>query len=225
MLIIDNLSVGYRKGINVLNGLSLKLKSNKIHGLVGLNGAGKTTLLNTIFGILKQTTGTIIFNDEKLTKKQICYLENENFFYSNITGAEYLSLFVNKDFDLNAWNTIFELPLNSLIENYSTGMKKKLALLGLLKIEKPLIILDEPFNGLDIEACKVLQLIILRLREKNKLIIVTSHILESLTTICDEIHYLENGVIKFSKSFENFHHLETEIFHDFNKTELINKLL
>jgi len=225
MLIIENLSVGYKKDINVLKGLSLKFNSNKVHGLVGLNGAGKTTLLNTIFGILKQSDGTIIFNDEKVTKKHICYLENENFFYSNITGAEYLSLFVNKDFDLNKWNTIFELPLNSLIENYSTGMKKKLALLGILKLEKPLVILDEPFNGLDLEACKVLQLIILRLREKNKLIIVTSHILESLTTICDEIHYLENGEIKFSKSDENFHNLETEIFQDFNKTVLINKLL
>ena len=225
MIIIDNLTVSYQYEKNVLSGLKINLETDKIHGLVGLNGAGKTTLLNTIFGLIKQTAGTINFNNQKINKKQIGYLETENFFYSDITGNEYISLFENKSFELENWNEIFELPLNALIENYSTGMKKKLALLGILKLDKPILILDEPFNGLDLETCKVLQLIILRLKEKGKMIIVTSHILESLTTICDEIHYLENGEIKFSKNKDDFHNLENEIFHNFKKVEMINKLI
>jgi len=223
MIIISNLSVSYQKGIKVINGLNLQLDLDEVHGLVGLNGSGKTTLLNTIFSIIKQENGSITYNNQKLTKKSIGYLETENFFYTNITGAEYLSLFENKNFDLTAWNKIFELPLNNIIDNYSTGMKKKLALLGILKLDKPILILDEPFNGLDLETCKVLQIIILKLKQKT--IIITSHILESLTSICDKIHYLDNGIIKFSRTKNEFENLEKDIFHNFAKSEMINELI
>lgn len=225
MIIINNLSFSYQKGIKVINGLNLQLELNEVHGLVGLNGSGKTTLLNTISGIIKQENGSITYNNEKLTKKSIGYLETENFFYTNITGTEYLSLFENKKFDLAAWNKIFELPLNNIIDNYSTGMKKKLALLGILKLDKPILILDEPFNGLDLETCKVLQIIILKLKQRQKTIIITSHILESLTSICDTIHYLDNGIIKLSRSKNEFENLEKDIFHNFAKSEMINELI
>jgi len=225
MIIINDLSVSYQKGIKVINGLNLQLSLNEVHGLVGLNGSGKTTLLNTIFSIIKQENGSITYNNQKLTKKSIGYLETENFFYTNITGAEYLSLFENKNFDLPAWNKIFELPLNNIIDNYSTGMKKKLALLGILKLDKPILILDEPFNGLDLETSKVLQIIILKLKQKQKTIIITSHILESLTSICDTIHYLDNGTIKFSRTKNEFENLEKDIFHNFAKSEMINNLI
>jgi len=225
MIIINDLSVSYQKGIKVINGLNLQLSLNEVHGLVGLNGSGKTTLLNTIFSIIKQENGSITYNNQKLTKKSIGYLETENFFYTNITGAEYLSLFENKNFDLPAWNKIFELPLNNIIDNYSTGMKKKLALLGILKLDKPILILDEPFNGLDLETSKVLQIIILKLKQKQKTIIITSHVLESLTSICDTIHYLDNGTIKFSRTKNEFENLEKDIFRNFAKSEMINELI
>lgn len=207
--------------------MNLSLDSNLIHGFVGLNGVGKTTLLNTIYGLKKPVEGTIKFNNKKINKKYVAYLVTDNFFYSNITGKEYLNLFKNKEFDIDRWNKLFNLPLNKIIDEYSTGMKKKLALLGILKQDKPLIILDEPFNGLDIETCRIVRMILLRLKERNKTIIVTSHIIETLTNLCDFIHYIEAGQIKYSRDKSGFLEFEKEVFDKIeNKNiELISKLI
>ena len=99
MITINELSISYNKDEKVINNLNLLLDENLIHGIVGLNGAGKTTLLNTLYGLKKPDVGTILFDDKKINKKSVAYLVTENFFYSNITGREYLSLFVNNEFD------------------------------------------------------------------------------------------------------------------------------
>ena len=140
------------------------------------------------------------------------YLVTENYFYPNITGYEYLSLFQNKNFEIDNWNKLFDLPLEKIIDTYSTGMKKKLAFLSILKQDKPLMILDEPFNGLDIETCRIIRSILLRLKEKGKTIIITSHIIETLTNLCDFIHYLEDGKIKQSEDKEGFIKFEKELY-------------
>ncbi len=225
MIIIDNISVSYEQ--QIINSLSLSLPDNNIHGIVGLNGAGKTTLLNTIFGLKKPDSGTILYNGQQLSKKDVSYLTTENFFYSGITGEEYVSLFNNKQFDINQWNKLFDLPLKQVISEYSTGMKKKLALMGVLKQNKPIMILDEPFNGLDIEACRIIRSILLRLKEQGKTIIITSHIIETLTNLCDYIHYLENGKIKYSKEKNEFENFQKEIFEaiESRNNDLINMIL
>ncbi|MFA5973284.1 MAG: AAA family ATPase [Lentimicrobiaceae bacterium] len=131
-----------------------------------------------------------------------------------MTGNEYLKIFkqTNPDFNLISLQEFLILPLDNLIETYSTGMKKKLALLGVLKQNKQIFLLDEPFNGLDLETNKILELIITTLKEKGKTVFVSSHIINPLLTVCNQIHYLENG--KFTKTFEkeNFHHIEDELF-------------
>lgn len=154
-----------------------------------------------------------------LNRSLFSFLETENFFYSKITGREYLELFKIPDHSktIDAWNGIFDLPLDELIDGYSSGMKKKLALLGVLRQMKPLIILDEPFNGLDIESTRLLSMIITSLREQHHTVIVTSHILGSLTGICDLIHYLKGGKILFSKEPGQFGSLEEEIFSEVDR--------
>lgn len=228
MLTINNLTVSYGKKI-VLERLQLNLEFAKIHGLVGLNGAGKTTLLNTLYGFKNKDSGLILYNDLPLKRIVVSYLETENFYYSNITGKEYLSLFqrLTNDYNLDDWNKIFKLPLDQLIDSYSTGMKKKLVLMAILKQDKEIVILDEPFNGLDIESSKVLSLIIARLKEKGRTIIITSHILESLTNICDYIHYLDNKVISFTRDKNNYDNLENEIFNgmEAEHKELIDNII
>ncbi len=198
----------------VLDDISIDFLQNQVHGIVGLNGAGKTTFFNVLSTTLKAQTGSIKFNGNSITNKDIAYLETVNFFYSRITGNEYLKIFkqTNPDFNLNALQEFMKLPLDDLIETYSTGMKKKLALLGVLKQNKQIFLLDEPFNGLDLETNKILELIITTLKEKGKTVFVSSHIIDPLLTVCNQIHYLENG--KFTKTFEkeNFHHIEDELF-------------
>ncbi len=227
MILIKNLSISYNKNDNVIEELNLQMKKNCIHGIVGLNGAGKTTLLNTIFGIKKQNKGEVLFNNEKLTKKIISFLPTENYFYPNITGREYLNIFKNKDFDTEKWNKLFALPLDKIIETYSTGMKKKLALFGILKKDKTIMILDEPFNGLDIETGRIIRSILLKHKDKGKTIVITSHVIERLTNLCDYIHYLENGRIKFSIGKDEFVKFEDEIYSSIeNKNKkLINELM
>lgn len=226
MITISNLTVSYTKDKKVIDNLYLSLDEGLIHGIVGLNGAGKTTLLNTMFGLKKPDAGTIAFDKQKMNKKSAAYLVTENFFYSNITGQEYLNLFKNKEFDTSQWNKLFKLPLDKIIDGYSSGMKKKLALLGILKQDKPLMILDEPFNGLDIETSRIIRMILLRLKEKNKTIIITSHIIETLTNLCDFIHYLEAGEIKFTRDKSGFSEFEREVFDKIenDNVELINEL-
>ena len=227
MITIKDLSFSYDKKSKVLNSLCLSLLENKIHGIVGLNGAGKTTLLNSIYGLINIDSGTINSEGKNLTKKDISYLVTENFFYSNITGREYLSLFKSQTFDSDKWNGLFSLPLDQIVDGYSTGMKKKLALMGILKQDKPIMILDEPFNGLDIETCRIIRSILLRLKDKGKTIIITSHIIETLTNLCDYIHYLEKGTISYSKEKHDFAEFERELFESIeNKNvELITELI
>ena len=212
MISINNLTVSYNNQDNVIEELNLQMNENCIHGIVGLNGSGKTTLLNSVFGLKKYNQGEILFNKKKLTKKDISFLPTENYFYPNITGREYLKLFKNQKFDTKKWNSLFVLPLDKIIDTYSTGMKKKLALLGMLKNNKPIMILDEPFNGLDIETSRIIRSILIRFRKSKKTIIITSHIIETLTNMCDYIHYLEDKKIKFNIEKDGFKNFENEIF-------------
>lgn len=227
MISLRNINISYNLKSHVIKNLNLDLKPSLIHGIVGLNGAGKTTLLNTVFGLIKAQSGEIVINNEKLTKRHIAYLPTENYFYPKITGREYLSLFENNDFNVDEWNKLFLLPLDKLIDGYSTGMKKKLALIGTLKKDKPVIILDEPFNGLDIETSRITRNILLQLKEKGKTIIVTSHIIETLTNLCDYIHYLNQGEIQHSLDKTGFEKFEKEIFKtiEAKSNEIIQGLL
>lgn len=227
MIKVQDLTVSYGKH-TVLDKLNLELQPAQVHGLIGLNGSGKTTLLNTVYGLLKPKSGKVFLGEKKLTRENIAFLPTQNFFYSRITGQEYLQLFKsqNQSFNIEEWNSLFELPLGELIENYSTGMKKKLALLGVLSLNRSFIILDEPSNGLDLESNQILKKILLRLKETGKTILITSHILEMLWTICDEIHHLENKKIQHSYSLNEFHILENQILEHKNKqTETLQKLI
>lgn len=213
MISIQNLSVDF-SGHAVLKNISIGFPENKIYGIVGLNGAGKTTFFNAFAGVIKYPGRKIFIGERQVTYKDIGYLETVNYYYSGITGREYLDIFnqTNKDFNLASLQEFLRLPLDELIETYSTGMKKKLALLGTLKQDKPIFLLDEPFNSLDIETNKFLELVISALKEKGKTVFLSSHIIEPLISICDQIHYLENG--KFIKAFdkEEFHKIDEELF-------------
>ena len=201
MLTINDLTVNYDTH-TVLRNLHWDLEAGCVHGLVGLNGAGKTTLLNTMYGLTKKSKGEILYHNSPLRREKISFLQTENYFYSMITGREYLNFFLyyNPHYKLASLLDFFHLPLDELVDTYSTGMRKKLAILASLILDKEIVIFDEPFNGIDIESVFVVSKLIGQLRGKQKIIIITSHILDSLTPLCDKIHWLKDGEI--NKSFE-----------------------
>jgi ABC-2 type transport system ATP-binding protein len=207
MLDLQHLSVAYGAHL-ILNDLNLSLETGRIHGLVGLNGSGKTTLLNTMFGFVKPKRGQLLLDGEPLRRDQIAYVETEMYFYPNLSGREWLGLFKSDAaFDVAGWERLLQIPLDELTLQYSTGMRRKLAILGALRQNRPLILLDEPFNGLDLESVLILQEIAKRLRSQRKTLVVTSHVLETLVPICDQIHHLEQGQIKATFERDAFERL------------------
>ena len=213
MIKIHDLSVAFNTK-TVLDSIHIEAETPHIIGIAGLNGAGKSTFFNALSGIIKTEKGTITQHGLPVDFKQIAYLETNNFFYSNITGNEYLNIFKasNLQFDLGVIQDYFKLPLDDLIESYSTGMKKKLALLAVLKQDKSIYLFDEPFNGLDMESNKILEWIISALYTKGKTIFISSHIIDPLLSICHKIIYLEQGSITQTFNKNEFENVEEAIF-------------
>jgi len=213
MIQIKNLCISFDQKL-VLNHLDAEFQEPQIIGIAGLNGAGKSTFFNTLAGLIKSERDAITHQEQALNFNTVGYLETNNFFYSNITGKEYLNIFKssNPQFQIETLQSHFKLPLDDLIETYSTGMKKKLALLGVLKQDKQIYLFDEPFNGLDLESNKILEWIITALFNKGKTIFISSHIIDPLMSICHQICYLEEG--KFSQTFNknDFGKVEEAIF-------------
>lgn len=208
MLEIKNVSVEF-KNQKVLNNLNLSIEEGCILGILGKNGAGKTTLFESLYQNLS-FSGNINWKNERLQRKQISYLETENYFYPYITGEEYLSYFSSKkEEEIKEIIEKFKLPLKKYVQYYSSGMKKKLALIGMLMLNKPINILDEPFNGVDFEGVHLLYDIIGQLKPKNKVVIISSHIIETLFHTCDKIELLQNGSIQTRYHKEDFSQLNT----------------
>jgi ABC-2 type transport system ATP-binding protein len=211
MIKIENLSKKYGKK-EVLKSIDISFEKGKVYGLVGENGSGKTTLFRCITG-LEKYKGEISSDVIKL-KDSLGVLFTDPFFFSKITGKEYIQLLSNARGetlqDIEEKN-IFDLPLNEFASNYSTGMKKKLALLAILLQENQYYILDEPFNGIDIQSNIIVTEIIHKLRDLGKTIIMSSHIFSTLSDTCDEIYLLDNGSIIKRVFKEDFKELEQEM--------------
>jgi len=201
MIKIEGLSKKYGEN-QVLKNINLNFEIGKVYGIVGENGAGKTTLFNCLVG-LENYEGTISSSFKKL-KDHVGYLQTESHFFSKITGEEYIQFFANarniKIKNIKEKN-IFDLPLNQYASTYSTGMKKKLALTAILIQNNDFFILDEPFNGVDIQSNMIISEIIFKLKSLGKTILLSSHIFDTLAKTCDEIHVLDNGVFT-KKVFE-----------------------
>jgi ABC-2 type transport system ATP-binding protein len=196
----------------VLKNVSMEFSKGNVYGIVGENGAGKTTLFRCIAG-LESYSGEII-SDVTPLKNHLGLLLTDPFFFTMITGKEYIRLLCNArgktNLDIDSKN-IFDLPLNQYASTYSTGMKKKLAISSILLQENEYFILDEPFNGVDIQSNIILTEIILKLKELNKIVIISSHIFSTLSETCDEIHLLRKGEQIKSVQKSGFKNLEQEM--------------
>ncbi len=211
MIEIKDLTKKYGDKI-VLKNINLQFNKGKVYGIVGENGAGKTTLFRCISG-LEKYDGEIKSELNPL-KNYIGLLLTNPYFFTRITGREYLQLLCNarkikiEDFEKQ---NIFNLPLNQYASTYSTGMKKKLAITAILLQKNKVFILDEPYNGVDIQSNLIITELILELKKLNKTLIISSHIFSTLNDTCDEIHLLEKGELIKTVQKEDFKKLEEEM--------------
>ncbi len=211
MIVIKDLKKTFGKNV-VLDHFSHSFAPGKVYGIVGENGAGKTTLFRCIAGF-ESFEGEVTSSQSPL-KNYLGYLPTDPFFFAKITGREYLQLLCNargvivSDFDDK---NFFELPLDQFASTYSTGMKKKLALTGILLQSNDYFILDEPFNGLDIQSNMMLTEVIHQLKAKQKTVLVSSHIFSTLADTCDEIIYLKKDHPAQTIPPTHYHTLESEL--------------
>lgn len=203
--------------LRALRGVSLSIPAGEIHGLFGMNGAGKTTLLKLIAGLLKLQQGSIYLDARPVKQKEVAFLPAHNYLYEYITGAEYLALFraQNPKADFEILNRIFKLPLHRLVDQYSTGMRKKLAFMGIMALNRRVFVLDEPFNGVDTEGVLAFRQAVELLAGQGKIVLITSHIFESLTEMCHRIYLLRDGKIDGAYSKDSFAALQELLRQDF----------
>lgn len=178
----------------VLDGINYTLPSRNVLGLMGENGAGKSTLLRCMIG-LEKYQGSV-----RYTELDRCgYLPDSPFFYPYVKGYEYIefclkarNVSVTRE-EIDKKNSHLMLPLDKFCTSYSMGMKKRLVILMLMLQDNDIYIMDEPFNGLDLAGTLILKTWIKELKENGKTVIITSHIISSLTDICDRIIYIHGG--------------------------------
>ncbi len=211
MIQLNNIKKKYGKN-EVLKGINSTFEKGRVYGIVGENGAGKTTLFRSIAGL--ENYEGVIQTDLKPLKNHLGFLQTHPFFFSKITGQEYLQLLCNaRNIKLpdTSKSNIFNLPLQQYASTYSTGMKKKLALLGILYQKNELFILDEPFNGVDIQSNLIITQIIQTLKKQGKTVLISSHIFSTLNDTCDEIHVLRKGLFETKVEKDDFGKLEKEM--------------
>lgn len=208
MLRIENLTKKYGNNVAVDN-LSLHIQPGEIYGFIGHNGAGKTTTLKSVVGINSIEEGNIYINgisikdDPIACKKQMAYIPDNPDLYGFMTGFRYLN-FVADIYDvpkderaksIAKYAAAFDLTtdLNQSIQSYSHGMKQKLALIAALMHKPQLVIMDEPFVGLDPKAAHQLKEIMREICDNGGAIFFSTHVLEVAEKLCDKIAIIKNG--------------------------------
>ncbi len=210
MLEIKNLTKKYGDFVAVSD-LSLTVKDGEIYGFIGHNGAGKSTVIKAIVGAHKFDGGEIIINGNSLKdkpiecKKNMAYVPDNPDIYDYLTGIQYLNFIGDiysvpteeRDKKVKEYAEKFEISdkLSDLISSYSHGMKQKLVLISALMHSPKLLILDEPFVGLDPVASFNLKEIMKEFCSRGSSIFFSTHILEVAEKLCDRVGIIKGGKI------------------------------
>ncbi|MCR5771485.1 MAG: ABC transporter ATP-binding protein [Butyrivibrio sp.] len=211
MLEIKGFTKVYGEGKKATDNVNLTVGSGDIYGFIGHNGAGKSTTIRAVVGVLDFTEGEILIDghsvkDEPLECKKItAYIPDNPDLYENLTGIQYLN-FIADVFEIEAakreesikkYADLFEITddLGDLIGAYSHGMKQKLAIISALIHEPKLIVMDEPFVGLDPKAAFTLKQIMHEMCAKGTAIFFSTHVLDVAEKLCNKVAIIKNGRI------------------------------
>ena len=209
MLKIKEFTKIYTRGKKAVDNLNLEVEAGDIYGFIGHNGAGKTTTIKAIAGVLDFKFGDIEINGISIKKKpekckeQMAYIPDNPDLYEHLTGIQYLN-FIGDIFKIKKqereelikkYSDMFEITSNlgDLISSYSHGMKQKLAIISALIHKPKLLILDEPFVGLDPKAAHILKGIMKELCQEGGAIFFSTHVLEVAEKLCNKIAIIKGG--------------------------------
>ncbi len=217
MLTITNLTKTYGEKKAVDN-LSLHIAPGEIYGFIGHNGAGKTTTIKTVAGLLPIESGSVVIDgldlkkDPLACKKRMAYIPDDPQLYAFMTGTEYLN-FVGDIYGvgaserqkrINTYSEAFSLTgnLEQAIGTYSHGMKQKLAVISALLHQPRLMLMDEPFVGLDPKAAHVLKELMKELCREGGAIFFSTHVLEVAEKLCHKVAIIQDGKLIRSGSMD-----------------------
>ena len=208
MLRIENLTKTYGEKRAVDN-LSLHIAPGEIYGFIGHNGAGKTTTLKAVVGILQFDKGEVFIKGESIRKnplackQKIAYIPDNPDLYEFMTGIKFLNFIADifgvdehtRQERIRKYADLFEMTENLAqpIASYSHGMKQKLAIISAWIHEPKLIIMDEPFVGLDPKAAHILKQMMREICDEGGAIFFSTHVLEVAEKLCDKVAIIRNG--------------------------------
>jgi len=209
---VNNLSLTLGK-TEILKKINIAFEERKIHGLIGRNGSGKTMLMKCVCGFVKPTSGEIIVS-EKVIGKDVDFpkdtgiiIETPGFipYYSGYKNLRLLAGLNNKIGKEEICKTMKQVglapELKRHVKKYSLGMRQRLGLAQAIMENPDLLILDEPFNGLDKDGVADMRKYLLELKEQGKTILIASHSSEDIEILCDTVHEMDKGVISKIKGF------------------------
>jgi len=211
MLKLSEVTKIYENGKVGAKNINLEVNAGDIFAFIGHNGAGKTTTIKAIVGILELTNGEVFINNISLKqnpvacKKQMAYIPDNPDIYLTLTGMQFINLIcdiyeVEKNLrrqNVEKYSSLFELKkdLNAPISTYSHGMRQKLVLISALVHEPKLLILDEPFVGLDPKASFSLKTLMKEFVNNGGAIFFSTHVLEVAEKLCNKVAIIKNGEI------------------------------
>ena len=218
MLQIKNFSKTYKGDKKAVDNLDLTVEAGDIFGFIGHNGAGKSTTIKSMVGILDFEEGEILIDGNSIKKqpiackKVIAYIPDNPDLYDRLTGIQYLN-FIADVFNVSAkdreeriekYANDFEITANlgDLISSYSHGMKQKLAIISALIHKPKLLVLDEPFVGLDPKASLTLKNIMKELCNNGSAVFFSTHVLEVAQKLCNKVGIIHKGELVISGDVE-----------------------
>ncbi len=208
MLKIKNLTKYYGKTFKAVDALSLNVKSGEIYGFIGHNGAGKSTTIKSIVGAIDFEQGEILIdgisikNNPVECKRLLAYIPDNPDIYDHLTGIQYINFVCdiygvteNRTEKIKKYAQIFQIEQNlgDLISSYSHGMKQKLVIISALVHNPKLLVLDEPFVGLDPIASHRLKELMKELCDNGGAIFFSTHVLEVAEKLCDRVGIIKGG--------------------------------
>lgn len=209
MLSIRNFSKVYKTGKRAVSDLNLSIEVGDIYGFIGHNGAGKTTTIKSIVGILNFEAGEILIAGKSIKKEPIkcksviAYIPDNPDLYEHLTGIQYLNFISDiysisksdREYRIRDYADLFEIQgdLGNLVSSYSHGMRQKLALISAFLHKPKLLILDEPFVGLDPKAALHLKNLMHKMCKEGGAIFFSTHVLDVAEKLCNKVAIIKSG--------------------------------